>query len=368
MNLLGLRYAMRERTRFLLTAAGVASAVLLTTFLVGVYRGATRGSLSYIEGSGADVWVGRRGTWNLLRASGLLPTSAGPMLESVRGVRSASPILGALLPARLEAGRRTLLVIGLPPLGTVGRPRNMASGTPDPARGEIVLDAAFARRAHLRVGDHVDLAERRFRVAGLSRDTNLLVTQYAFVRLADLESLLGIRDRATFFLLRVDPGQAGAVARRLAQRSPLLATFDRETFLENNRQEIAAGFLPVLWAVALIGLLVGATVVALMAYAAVLEKRGDLALLGALGGSLGAPFSVVMQQSLAAALAGALAGLAALFGVARVLPALVPEVELSIGPAVAIASIAGALCVSGLGALIPAALATAVPPMEAFRR
>lgn len=368
MTLLGFRYATRERARFFLTAAGVASAVLLTVFLIGVYRGATRGSLSYIENAGADVWVGRRGTWNLLRASGLLPASAGPMLERVKGVESARPILGALLPARLEDGRRTLLVIGLPASGRLGRPQSMQAGASLPARGEIVLDAAFARRARLRLGDHVELAERRFRVAGLSRDTNLLVTQYAFLRLEDLEGLLGVRDRATFFLLRVKPGEAGAVVERLERRSSLVAAFDQETFLENNRREIASGFLPVLWAVAMIGLLVGAAVVALMAYAAVLEKRGDFALLGALGGGEGARFAVVVQQSMAAALAGALAGLGALLVVARVLPALVPEVELSIEPVVAIASIAGALCMSGLGALVPAVLAAAVPPMEAFRR
>src|SRR6185295_8360979 len=103
--------------------------------------------------------------------------------------------------------------------------------------------------------------------------------------------------------------------------------FDSATFLENNRREIASGFLPVLAAMALIGLSIGAAVVALMTYTAVLEKRGDYALIGAMGGTEGARFLVVMQQSLAAALAGALAGLVLLHLIGRVLPALAPEVE-----------------------------------------
>jgi putative ABC transport system permease protein len=368
MILLGFRYALRERTRFALTAAGVAAAVLLTVFLVGVYRGATRGSLSYIEGTGADVWVGRRGTWNLLRAGGLIPVSAKPLLEQVKGVVSAEPILGALLPAKLSDGRRTLLTIGLPAGATLSRPRQIEAGRAMPRRGEIVLDRAFARRAGLRVGDRVELAERKFRVAGISRETNLLVTQYAFLLRQDLESLLGVDAQATFFLLRVRQGESAAVVRRLEHRSRLISVFDRATFLENNRREIAAGFLPVLAAVALIGLLIGAAVVALMSYAAVLEKRGDYALIGALGGSEGARFLVVMQQSLAAALTGALAGLAVLLVVGRILPAAVPEVELVVEPWVAAAAVLGAFAVAAIGALIPAGIATSVAPMEALRR
>ncbi len=358
MILLGFRYALRERTRFALTAAGVAAAVLLTVFLVGVYRGASRGSLSYIEGTGADVWVGRRGTWNLLRAGGMIPVNA----------KSAEPILESLLPAKLSDGRRTLLAIGLPAGASLSRPRHIEAGRAMPRRGEIVLDRAFTHRAGLHVGDRVELADRTFRIAGISRETNLLVTQYAFLRREDLESLLGVEGQATFFLLRVRHGEAGAVVKRLQRRSRLIAAFDRATFLENNHREIASGFLPVLAAMALIGLSIGAAVVALMTYTAVLEKRGDYALIGALGGGEGSRFLVVMQQSLAAAVAGALAGLVLLHVIGRLLPSMAPEVELVVEPWVAAAAILGALVTAAIGALVPAGIATSVAPMEALRR
>lgn len=368
MILLGLKYALRERTRFALTAGGVACAVVLTVFLVGVYRGAMRGSLSYIERTDADIWVGRRGTWNLMRASGLIPVGARELLLRVKGVEAAEPILGALLPAKLDGERRTLLAIGLARDADLGRPRLIEEGSALPKRGEVVVDRAFARRAGIKVGDRLDLADRTFRIAGISRETNLLVTQYAFLTQPDLESLLGVKDQATFFLLRAKKGESGAVVDRLKRRSSLISVFDRDTFLENNRREIAAGFLPVLWAIALLGLVVGGAVVALMTYAAVLEKRGDYALLGALGGGGGARFLVVMQQSLTAALVGAGLGLAALYLLARVLPSLVPEVELRIEPWLALAALAGALVMAGFGALFPARLATRVAPMEALRR
>jgi len=366
--LLGLKYALRERTRFALTAGGVACAVVLTVFLAGVYRGAMRGSLSYIERTGADIWVGRRGTWNLMRTSGLLPVGARDVLLKIRGVVGAEPILGALLPARVRGERRTLLAVGLARDASLALPRLLEGGAARPGRGEVIVDRAFARRAGLKIGDRLELAERTFRIAGISRETNLLVTQYAFLGRRDLESLLGVRDQATFFLVRARSGEVQSTLDRIRRRSSLVSAFDAPTFLENNRREIAAGFLPVLWAVALLGLFVGGVVVALMTYAAVLEKRHDYALLAALGGGAGARFLVVMQQSLVAALVGAGLGLVALAALTRLLPQLVPEVELLIDPRLALAAVSGAIVMAALGALIPARLATRVSAMEALRR
>jgi ABC-type antimicrobial peptide transport system permease subunit len=75
-----------------------------------------------------------------------------------------------------------------------------------------------------------------------------------------------------------------------------------------------------------------------------------------------------MQQSITAALVGAGLGLAALCLLARLLPSLVPEVELRIEPWLALAALAGSLLMAILGGLFPAHLATRVAPMEALRR
>ncbi|HVP40173.1 MAG TPA: ABC transporter permease [Candidatus Saccharimonadales bacterium] len=367
MILLGLRYALRERTRSALTAAGVACAVVLTVFLGGVYRGALRGSLGYVERAGADVWVARAGTWSLLRSGGVLPGSARKRLEAQPGVVWAEPILTGLLSARVDGEPHTLLVIGLADGARAGVPRVMAAGTPVPRPGEIVVDRAFARRARLALGASLDLAGRRLRVTGISRETNLLVTQYAFVSAADLRPLLGVGDVATFFLVRTAPGRANEVARWLGHAREI-AVYTRGEFLENNLREVSAGFLPVLWAVAALGLAAGGTVVALMTYAAVLEKRADYALLAALGGGGARRCAVLMEQALSAALAGGVAGLAALAALERLLPAVVPEIEIVVGARLALAALAGAVGMAALGASVPARLAARVPPMEALRR
>ena len=81
---LGFQTAFRERLRFALTVGGVTSAVVLTVFLIGVYQGAVLGSLTWVEEIDADVWVGGRGNWNLLRTSGFVGRDVIESLETLR--------------------------------------------------------------------------------------------------------------------------------------------------------------------------------------------------------------------------------------------------------------------------------------------
>jgi putative ABC transport system permease protein len=365
---LGYRYAMRDPLRFALTAGGLACAVVLTVFLAGVYRGAVRGSLSYVEDVDAQIWVGRRGSWNLMRSSGLLTRWKRDSVLAVPGVTSAEPILAALLPATVGGTRRTLLVIGLDPDADAARPRRVRAGAGVPDSGGIVVDEAFARRMGLAIGDTFDLAEHTARVVGITGGTNLLVTQYAFVSRSELLDAIGVTDRSTFLLVRADPSDAVEVARAIEASVGAVTAFPRDTFIANNRREIEAGFLPVLWAIALLGIVVGGAVVAVMTYAAVLEKRADYVLLAALGAAPRVQVHVVLQQAVLAAGVGSVVGLGVLVLLQRLLPAVVPELPLMLDPVVALMAVAGAVGMAALGAAVPGRLAARLPPLEALRR
>jgi putative ABC transport system permease protein len=202
----------------------------------------------------------------------------------------------------------------------------------------------------------------------VTRGTNLLVTQYAFVSRTELLQAVGVSDRATFLLVRTAPLEASRVARAITDRVTNVEAFDRATFIANNRREIESGFLPILWAIALLGVIVGGSVVALMTYAAVLEKRADYVLLAAIGARRATRFGVVLQQAVLAAAAGGAAGIAALALIERVLPSIVPEIEFRLDPATTLAALVGAVTMAALGALIPGRLATRLPPLEALRR
>lgn len=367
MILLGFRYALRETTRFALTAGGLALAVVLSAFLAGVYRGVVHGSLSYINDVDAEVWVGRKGSWNLMRTSGLLPASRREDVLAVPGVEAVEPMLSALVAAEVNGMRRTLLVIGADPGGR-SVPRSLIAGHAEPRGKEIVADEAFVRRAGLALGDTFALGGHQVRLAGVTRGTNLLVTQYAFVERQELLDAVGVGDRATFLLVRTDPARAADVARDIAARVRNVEAFDRATFLANNRREIEAGFLPVLFIIALLGIAVGGAVVALMTYAAVLEKRADYVLLGAIGARPSTRFAVVLQEAVLASVVGGAVGLLALAGLEAGLPSLVPEVQLRLDTDLTAAAVGGAMVMAALGAMLPGRLAARLPPLEALRR
>jgi putative ABC transport system permease protein len=365
---IGFHFALREPVRFSLTVCGLACAVVLTVFLAGVYQGVVRGSLSYIADSEADVWVGRPGSWNLMRSSGLLSGSVGERLRGVRGVESVEPILAALLPAEVGQLRRTLLVVGLEDSARLARPRRVLEGLAVPRTGELVIDRAFATRAGIGLGDTIELAGHPLRIAGITDDTNLLVTQYAFVARRDLLSAVGLADGATFFLVRTEPMVGTEPATVLEERVAGIAAYDRATFLANNREELESGFLPVLWAVAVLGLIVGVSVVSIVTYTAVLDRREDYVLLAAIGAGRSVRFVIVMQQALLAAAVGGFAGLALLAALQRSLPTFVPELSLRVEPWIGAAAFAGALVMAAIGAVFPGRVATQLTPLEALRR
>jgi ABC-type antimicrobial peptide transport system permease subunit len=365
---LGWHYGTRERTRFLLTAGGVAGAVVLSVFLAGVYRSAVSGSIDYIEAADADLWVARVGTDNLMRVGGDLPDSVVEAVAELPDVLSIEPISVALLPVGTSHASRTQLVVGLEPPAEAAAPRQMKTGRAVPEPGEIVVDRTFARRARIRLGESVTFADRWLKVVGITSGTNLLVTQYAFVHRSDLDAARGSEGEVSFLLVRTAPDRAGHLRRKILLDVDGAVAFTRTGFVRNNRREISSGFVPVLWAVSVLGIGVGTLTVALLMYAAVLEKRMDYAVLAALGAGDGSRLLVVLQQTLAAGLAGAVAGAGALALLAWLLPAVVPEVTVELDPSLLLAAGAGALVIAGLGAVPPAWAALRTLPMEALRR
>jgi len=283
-------------------------------------------------------------------------------------VLSIEAISVALLPVGTSHASRTQLVVGLDPPAEAAMPRQMETGRAVPERGEIVVDRAFARRARIRLGESVSFADRWLKVVGITSGTNLLVTQYAFVHRSDLDGARGSEGEVSFLLVKTAPGRAGHLRRKILLDVDGAVAFTRTGFASNNRREIASGFIPVLWAVSVLGIGVGAVTVALLMYAAVLEKRMDYAVLGALGAGDGSRLLVVLQQTLAAGLAGAAAGAGALALLAWLLPAVVPEVTVQLDPSLLLAAGAGALVIAGLGAVPPAWAVLRTLPMEALRR
>ncbi|HKR66921.1 MAG TPA: FtsX-like permease family protein, partial [Thermoanaerobaculia bacterium] len=360
------RMLLRSRAGTLVTVAAVAATVALQLFLFAVHEGVREGSTAYVRETSADIWVAQKNSDNILKSSSLLPASLSEDIARIPGVAAASPLLRVITKAEIR-GRRssTLFLLAFDPATRLGAPPRIVTGTSNIRDGELVLDRSFARKYALRAGDTLAIQGHRFRIAGLSDGTNALVSQFAFARFTDGESLLGIPGIASFILVRVS-GDRAVVAQRIRDAHPDLAVYDARDFIQAHEDEMNSGVLPVFAAAAGFGAVVCVLLVALTLYNAVLAHREDYATLKAIGASSSFLLRVVLGQALLATAFGALAGGAIARGLAPLLLELVPALSLRFTPRLLFVFPA-CLVIGALAACAPVVLLRRIDPEEVFR-
>jgi putative ABC transport system permease protein len=361
------RLIAHDRTRFVITIAGIGFAVALLLFLVALYDGVRTEANGYVASRPVDAWVAQDSTTNFIKSTSLLPAGEGEVLAGVSGVAEVTPLLRVITTADFGGRRITIILLGIDPRSTAGRPDGV-EGRVTPANGEIVFDLALARQFGVGVGDTLQVQGHPFRVIGLSRGTNSVLTQFAVVTFEDAQLLLGVPDLTSFFLVRAAPGvNAAALVARLAGQVPHTAVFTQEAFAANNMRELRGGLLPILATVAVLGGVVALAVLTLLLYGAVLEQRETYAVMKAIGAPGRALVGVVAAQSLAAAGGGFAFGVVAYAAGAPLVMRVVPSIALSLPP-LALAAVGGAAVVMGLvGAFLPLRRVQRIHPAELFR-
>ncbi len=358
----------KDKTRFFITVGGVALTVLLMLFLLGVYDGVKKGALSYVINCPADFWVCSKNSTNLLRSSSFLPETLQHDLSRTAGIESSAAVVRFIARANIRSKAVTLVLFGFDPSSNLSRPVTIIQGTNAIRPGEIILDRAFASEYGLAVGESLDIQGYIFRVAGITEETNAVVAQFAFTTIDDAQSLLGLPGIMSYYLLKKREGEdSQALLDSLKGRFPSLAIYRKQEFVENNLEEMKKGILPILWTIALLGAVVGTSVIMLMLYSSVLEKRDAYALLKALGA--GQPFLVflVMRQSMAGTLIGLMLGSGLNTLTSPLLMKLVPAISLSFTWHAAAAVFCLSIVIGAAASLIPICKLSRVYPAEVFR-
>jgi ABC-type antimicrobial peptide transport system permease subunit len=232
---------------------------------------------------------------------------------------------------------------------------------------EIVLDQAFARRMRLAAGDSVRIQDNTLQVVGISSGTNAFVIQYAFVTLPRAREILGVPSIATCFLIktREDAGRS-AIADAICEKLPVASVYDHRTFMDRNTREMQAGFLPFIYTIAAIGVVVLTVIVSLLLTITVLEQRRDFAILKALGAPTGFLPRLVIQQGLTIVLTGFAVALVLFFPMVTLVQQLTPEIatRTSWGQLVLMSAAVGILGL--LGSSISLQRLRRIYPLEAF--
>ena len=367
MTLYSFRILRSQPLRMMLTVGGIALCAVLMLFLLSVYRGVFHGSVEYIRQNRADFWVLQRNQTNILRCTSILTEETETALGEIPGVASVSGILLLLSPVRSDDRVATLYLAGYDPGTGKGGPPRVVEGRPVEDDDEIVLDASFAAKFGFGPGDTVRVKDTDLRVTGLSTGTNAFVIQYAFTTLARARSLMGIPGTATCYLVDVDEdAEVAHVVEKVRDGIAGIDVFDHETFLENNVQEMQAGFLPFMYTIAALGVVVLTVILSLLLSINILEWRHDFAVMKTLGASGAFLGLLVVKHAVVLSLFGMIVAIVIFFPMVAAIEGVAPEVSTRSSMTQIFAVTLAVVGIGVLGAVLAMQRLRRIYPLEAF--
>jgi len=364
------RNLVRERTRLIVAVGGVAFAVLLILLLQGLYTGVSEQASRYLRSVGGDIWVGQSGTRGGFGHSvSVVPATRVEQLARVKGVESVAPLFGRpLVVTTPDGGEADVFLMGYDVATGVGGPPGFVEGARSPGPGEVIVDRVFAENEGLAVGDTVEVAGRPMRVGGIGSGGNSLITRYAWARLGDVAGLAGSPGVVSYFVVRGAPGiSAEPLARAVQAAVPGTVATTADEFISDSTADIRESFLPILFVLVVIALVVGTAVIGLTIYTSVLEKRREYGVLKAIGFSNRRLLGIVWRQALVAGALGLAVGVPLTLAVGALIEQLLPEFETSVRASDVLLVAAAAGLMSVLASFLPLRPVTKLDPAEVFR-
>jgi putative ABC transport system permease protein len=270
-------------------------------------------------------------------------------------------------------------------IGEVGG-REMREGVPPSAPDEIVVNAALAKKAGIKVGDRVGVLTRQpkqtFKLVGVfgyegKLDSRGPVTEVLFTEPVAQQLMLGKQGAFTSILVTAAPG-ADPAAVRDALKSKLGNGYVVQTGKE-AAEAIAQGFKDVLkifnnilLGFAAVALFVGVFLILNTFSIIVAQRTKELALARALGASRKQMIGSVLVEAVVIGLIASVLGLLAGYGVGALLSnvfASYTAIQLAgigLPLAAVISAFAVGLVITVVAAVLPAIRASRVPPVAAL--
>ncbi len=335
------------RTRRFLVAA-VATGIVFGLALMGsgIANSFSVEVRDTVSALGAQTWLVPRGSPGPFTDTAAFPIAKLGELAGVPGVGAEGPLLVGHAITSGSAGIEDVNVLGVEP-GRLGSPKVVA-GRPLRRGADIVADESLG----VALGHTVVLNGSRFTVVGLVSGVTYFAGQpvvFMPIAAADRLDSNGLR-LATALLLGGHPTAriAGFVALSDAQvradlARPTLAAAQTISLVETLLWFVAAG------------------IIAAITYLSALERRGDFAVLKAVGTPGWHLFFGLVTQALALAFAAAAIGVVAELGIA---PLAAMTVRVSGGDYAAVPIVA--VVVGILASILPARRAARVDPAVAF--
>jgi putative ABC transport system permease protein len=312
---LALRNLLHDRTRFAVTALGVAFAVFLMIFQGSLLMGFLRAASKIIDVADSDIWITARGV-TCFDFSATLDRRFREIAQGVPGVESVSRVSVAFVNYRKPGGQhRIVVLVGADP--TVGL-RFPLPYLPNSQRAlepqAIVIDETNAETLGIHTfPTQVEINGRRAHVSGTVRGyASFLGSAYVFASYQDAARYSMLRpEEAVYLIVRVAKDyDLASVKQELTTRLPDVDVWTHEEFGRRSKlywiSQTGAG--AAILTAAVLAFLIGLVVLSQTIYATTMEHLDEFATLKALGASKRFVINVLLAQSLACCVAGCVLG------------------------------------------------------------
>ena len=185
--------------RSLISVIAVALEVTLILLIVGLSLGMLQDGRTRTAGIGADVLVLPPGSSFISGLTGApMPIKIRGVLEKLPHVRSVAPVITQIS----SAGTLEIIAgIDLPSYESMSKGFRYIDGGPFRGSNDVLVDDLFALSKHAKVGDSIEILNNKFRISGIVERGK---GGRKFVPINTLQDLIGAKDKATVFYLKLD--------------------------------------------------------------------------------------------------------------------------------------------------------------------
>ena len=339
--------------------------------LVGVSYGTLDASARRARGIGADVFVRPPG-------SSVMSLSSAPLTEKIVPLLAAKPGVALATGTMVQSigGFDTIQGIDFPAIDKMASTWRKSGdkeengfkfieGTPFQQPDDIIVDEFYAKQKKVHPGDHIQLINHSWRVAGIYESGKLA---RIMAPKDTLQRLTGSEGKISAVYLKLDdPTRAEAFVSQLKSDLPGYQVYTVEEFtsqLTVNSVTMLKDFIYVVIGVASI---VGFIVVFMAMYTAVLERTREIGILKAVGASSGYILTLLFRETILLAVIGTLFGILMTYGTQWLMLHAVPasltqETVYKWWPIAAAIAIVGAI----VGTIVPAVRAVKQDATEAL--
>ena len=350
--------------RSLISIVAVALEVTLILLIVGLCLGMLRDNRSRNAGIGADVIVLPPGSSFISGLTGApMSVKIGEVLAKLPHVTSVAPVATTIS----SAGTLEIIAgIDLPSYESLSGGFHFLEGGPFQAPYDVLVDDLFAQSKHIKVGDTIDILNNKFRISGIVERGK---GARKFVQLSTLQDLIGAKDKATIFYLKLDdPANADTVVDEIKhvpgmERHTVNTMASYLAAMSTSNIPMLSTFINVVVGISMV---IGFIVIFQAMYTAVMERTREIGILKSMGASKFYIVNVVLRETFLLALAGIILGIgismASRVALAHKFPLMQVVVDGGWIIRATVISIVGAL----LGALYPAFKAAQKDPIDAL--